>query len=184
MKIYTKAGDHGFTSNYLGGKVSKGEVLMELQGSIDEVNANVGLLRSKINKISDKKDEIDYIDEVLKKIQYNLYEVGSEIAKDFREIIIYEDDIKLLEVNIDSMVKKMPQLKNFLYYSGTEEATTAQVIRAIVRRAERVFARLLQNSEENLYPLSYQYINRLSDYFYTLARYINFLSNVSEDIMM
>lgn len=179
MKIYTKTGDKGLTSNVLGDRVSKGDIMMELQGTIDEINAHVGFLRSIMAEFSHKV-EAKKIDNVLRDIQYSLFIIGGDVSAQFSTNFIKEEDIKLLESEIDRMTDIIEPLKSFIYYSGNKQATYAQVIRSVTRRAERVFVAALEN---RTYPLDYQFINRLSDYFYTLSRYINQLSGDGDEAM-
>ena len=181
MKIYTKKGDTGYTTNLLGEKYLKSDDFMELQGSIDEINAHVGVLRSKISSL--EEDEKAYIDSLLKTVQYNLYQTGVELSNNFTKIIITEDNLKFLEESIDKMTAAMPMLKNFLYYSGVEEAVYCHVVRTVIRRTERVFVRFNENRALDEYSFSYKYINRLSDFFFTLARYINFVCGVEEEVV-
>ncbi|WP_139905293.1 cob(I)yrinic acid a,c-diamide adenosyltransferase [Clostridium thermarum] len=182
MKIYTKKGDEGSTTNILGEKYSKSDIFMELQGSIDEINAHVGVLRCKIIKV--EVNEATYIGSLLKTIQYDLYKIGAELSNNFTKAFINEDNLKFLEENIDKMTETMPLLKKFLYYSGVEEAVYCHVVRTVTRRCERVFARLIESRETKEYGACYKYINRLSDFFFTLARYINFVCGVEEEIVL
>ncbi|TDT63682.1 cob(I)yrinic acid a,c-diamide adenosyltransferase [Fonticella tunisiensis] len=179
MKIYTKTGDRGFTSNVLGERVSKADIMMELQGGIDEINANTGFLRSIVRELQNA-DEKKYIDDVLREIQYHLFRMGVEISSKFKDIHITNENVKFLEENIDKMTSRLQELKNFLYLSGVKQSTYSNVIRSITRRVERIFVRALEGRN---YPESYQYINRLSDFFYTLARYFNFIEGEQEEIM-
>jgi cob(I)alamin adenosyltransferase len=181
MKIYTKKGDEGSTTNILGEKYSKSDIFMELQGSIDEVNAHVGVLRSKI--INVEINEGAYIDSLLKTVQYDLYQIGVELSNNFTKAFVTVENLRFLEENIDIMTEAMPELKNFLYYSGVEEAVYCHVVRAVTRRTERVFVRFNESREAKEYGFSYKYINRMSDFFFTLARYINFVSGVEEEIV-
>lgn len=181
MKIYTKQGDEGRTSNLLGNKILKSHDIMELQGSIDEVNAAIGVLRSKLTNVP--QGERDYIDILLKTIQYHLYETGIEISYNFTQVYIREDKIKYLEDNMDKMTEKMPPLTSFIHYGGVEAAAYCHFIRAVVRRTERVFVRFNENMGNEKYSLSYKYINRLSDFFFTLGRYINFISGYEEETL-
>jgi cob(I)alamin adenosyltransferase len=179
MSIYTKTGDKGFTSNVLGERVSKGDIIMELQGTIDEINAHIGFLRSMMVEFSHKV-EAKKIDGILRDIQYSLFRIGGDISAQFSTNYIKEEDIKFLEREIDRMTDAFEPLKSFIYYSGNKQATYVHVIRSVTRRAERVFVRAL---EERDYPLDYQFINRLSDYFYTLSRYINHLNGDGDEAM-
>lgn len=94
---------------------------------------------------------------------------------------ISQSHVDALEQEIDRMVNQMPPIKSFIYYSGSKEGTYAHVIRSTTRRAERTFVKALGDIE---YPADYQYINRLSDYFHTLARYLNFLQGIEDEPMI
>lgn len=181
MKIYTKKGDEGRTTNILGEKYLKSHDIMELQGCIDEINASIGVLRSKLNNLP--QEEKAYVDSLLKNIQHHLYETGVEISYNFTQIYIGEDKIRLLEENMDKMTDRMLPLTSFIYYGGVEAAAYSHLIRSVVRRTERVFVRFNENMGKEEYSLSYKYINRLSDFFFTLARYINFISGEQEETL-
>lgn len=182
-KIYTKTGDKGYTTNLLDKKYSKADIEMELQGGIDEINANVGLLRSKLQFRASNYKEIILVrlDDTLKLIQYHLYLVGIEISTEFTKTHITEEEISFLEKEIDFMVDSTEPMKSFIYYFGSENSTTCHVIRTIVRRTERVFVRALKDTT---YPLSYQYVNRLSDFFFAFSRYINYLDGQKDEPML
>lgn len=182
-KIYTKTGDKGYTTNLLDKKYSKADIEMELQGGIDEVNAYVGLLRSKLqfSTVNYERNTIVSLDNILKQIQYHLYLVGIEISTEFSEAHITEDEISLLEKEIDFMVDNTEPMKSFIYYFGSENSTTCHIIRTIVRRVERVFVRALNDTT---YPKSYNYINRLSDFFFAFSRYINYLDGQKDEPML
>lgn len=175
--IYTKTGDKGLTSTANSERVKKNSFLINLQGDIDEVNAYVGNLRS----ILSKNKTINSIDPELKTIQKSLFLIGSEVSFSFKKTYIKDDDIKYLEEKIDFMTSNCNDINFFIYPSGTLSATTSQIIRSIVRRCERSFVSFLNSIYIEDYPLSYQYINRLSDYFFSLSRYINKLENFSEE---
>ena len=181
MKINTKQGDEGHTTNILGEKFLKSHDLMELQGSLDEINAAVGVLRSKLFNLS--LEEKTYIDSLLKTIQYHLYETGIEVSYNFTEIYITEDKLKLLEAYIDKLTERIALLESFIYYGGVGAAAYCHLIRAVVRRTERVFVRLNESMGKKSYSLSYKYINRLSDFFFALARYINYISGEKEEVL-
>lgn len=182
-KIYTKTGDKGFTTNLLNKTYSKADIEMELQGGIDEINANIGFLRSIINKKSDvfKKETFEYLDNSLKNIQYHLYLIGVEVSTEFSEKYIDNDEVSYLEHEIDHMVDFTPPMSSFIYYSGTEIAAFSHVIRTVVRRVERIFVKTIEN---NIYPISYQYINRLSDYFFSFSRYVNNIEGITDEPMI
>lgn len=176
-KVYTKTGDAGLTSNANNERIPKNSSLITLQGDIDEVNAQVGLLRSIIKK----NELLKNIDTDLKIIQHSLFTIGSEVSFCLEKSYITEDKVTFLEERIDYMLKISPKINSFVYPTGSVESSLSQVIRTIVRRCERDFVSFLESLQIDNYPSSYQYINRLSDYFFTLSIYINFLSGVEEE---
>lgn len=179
MKIYTKKGDKGYTSTVKGERISKSDILLDLQGGVDEINANIGFLRSLVEEIKDEERK-NYIDSMLKEIQYHLFRMGVEISSQFKDKYITDELVGFLEKEIDNMTSKTEPIKNFIHYFGPKQATHSHVIRTITRRTERIFVEVLGDQE---YPESYSYINRLSDYFYTLARYISFQEGYGDEIM-
>jgi cob(I)alamin adenosyltransferase len=188
MKIYTRAGDFGKTSTILGEKVSKASRLIELQGSVDEVNSSLGYLRALIKKYSNEAtyvEETQSLEGYLKSIQYVLFCMGADITNQMTQHYIKQEHVEELEVLIDQMTEKTGQLKSFIYLSGHETACYAHVLRSTTRRAERNFVAFLEetNKEDQDVPLDYKYLNRLADYFYQVARYLNYLFSVEEEQM-
>lgn len=169
--IVTKTGDQGTTGTLDGERVSKGSNLIELNGTLDELNAYLGVVTSLLQaKEFGGKSEII---QTLEWIQNGLYNMGTEVSSDFTIIRFERKHADQLERMLDEMTLKMPPQTKFILYSGTLEATQVQVARAICRRSERCFVRYLDEINETQYPHSYQFINRLSDYLFTLARYLN-----------
>ena len=177
MKIYTKTGDKGETSLLGGKRVFKSCLEMEAIGEVDELNSWLGVL---IEEIEEKfKREA----KKLKKIQKKLFIIGSGLAAVQMEKKVIKKlnnlEIKELEQWIDGMEKKLPKLKNFINYEGTEEAVKAFYARAICRRVERAVVRLLdsQTSPCSLLPREgneiKKYLNRLSDLLFVLGRWFN-----------
>ena len=179
MKIYTKTGDKGTTSDVLGQRVSKGDMKIELQGSIDEINAGVGYLRSLLKNTTNNESAMG-LDDGLRGVQHALFRIGGDVSSDFNQNHLKEADIEYLEHSIDFMEKAVGPLQSFVYYSGSAAATYCHIARSVTRRTERVFVRFMESKE---YNLDYQYINRLSDYLFSMARYINFLSKVPDEVM-
>jgi len=179
MEIYTKKGDKGFTSTVEGEKVSKTDILLEVQGKVDEVNANIGHLRSVILDDLDVEEKKE-IDKDLKMIQYKLYKIGTDISSRFKYKNILEEDVKFLEDKIDFFQNKSGKLENFIYYSGSKSVTYTHVVRSLTRTAERTFARLIEDIET---PYDYKFVNRLSDFMYALARYIKALKGEKDEIV-
>lgn len=176
-KVYTRTGDAGFTSNANNERIPKDSTLINLQGSLDEINAQVGFLRSTIKDNTLFKD----INADLKKIQHSLFILGSEVSYNLEKIYIKEEHILFLEKKIDYMISASPSLNSFVYPSGSTESTISQIIRTIVRRSERDFVKLLNDLKKDTYPFSYLFINRLSDYFFSLSLYINFNLGIKEE---
>lgn len=177
MKIYTKTGDAGKTSLLGGRKVSKGDLRLESYGSVDELNSFVGLLSDFQNDIGTK--------EILKEIQDRLFTIGSELACDPEKNIkmpvpdLHESDVELLEKEMDRMNDELPPLRQFILPGGSPAISFAHVARTVCRRAERNCIRL-NDAEENVAPLIIKYLNRLSDYFFMLARYTGHKNNIPD----
>lgn len=170
--IVTKTGDQGTTGTLSGDRISKGSTLIELNGSLDELNASLGYLTSLL-KISPSFNSKDEIIKDLEWIQNGLYNMGTEVSSDFLTVRFIPEHVELIENKIYSMTELMPPQTKFILYSGTKEATWAHVARSLARRAERCFVRLMEELNETVYPSSYKFINRTSDYLFTLARYLN-----------
>ena len=173
-KVYTKKGDDGTTSLLSGRRVSKTIQEIKAVGSLDELNSFVGLLRSEILDING----------IFEITQWNLFNAGSMIIND-NNIELTQltlDDIKLLEEAMDSMNKELPELKNFILPKGSRAVSTAHICRTIARRTEiEVLECKVLDNFEKLHPIT-MYLNRLSDYFFVLARYIAHKEEVKETI--
>jgi cob(I)alamin adenosyltransferase len=172
MKIYTKKGDKGETSLVDGSKVKKSTLRIETYGTVDELNSHLGILSSLLE--GDEQLSIARYD--VMHLQTYLFQMGSQLAcvdeemaqklPQFKESLISE-----LEDKIDKMDEKLPELKNFILPGGHPGASQAHVCRTICRRAERLCVKL--DEEEKLRFPAVVFLNRLSDYFFVLARHIN-----------
>ena len=182
FKIYTKTGDKGETSLYGGTRVSKAAARVESYGTLDELNALIGLAKS---EISDEK-----VLSQLQKIQFDLFTVGSEAAtptdkmllangKNRLDLMISEKEITELELWMDDFDAELEPLRFFILPSGGKAAATLHVCRTVCRRAER--AMVFLNETEEVRPELIKYLNRLSDYLFILARYISKISGEKED---
>ena len=175
MKVYTKTGDAGTTSLVGGKRVNKACDRLESYGTIDELNAQVGLLLTYVNDSGDRG--------CLVGIQNNLFVVGALLATDAESAhvpscTITEDDITALEKKIDQASENLPKWKGFTLPGGCRAAAVAHVCRTVCRRAERRILTL--NASEPVNPNILAYVNRLSDYFYVLALRLNFLQGTEE----
>ena len=182
MKIYTKTGDKGETSLYGGTRVSKAAARVESYGTLDELNAFIGLAKA---EISDEK-----VLNQLQKIQFDLFTVGSEAAtptdklilangKNRLDLMISEKEISELELWMDDLDAELEPLQFFILPSGGKAAASVHVCRTVCRRAERAMVHL--NETEEVRPELIKYLNRLSDYLFILARYISKISGEKED---
>jgi len=177
MKIYTKAGDQGKTSLIGGTRVPKSHIRIESYGTVDELNSFIGLLN---DLVVDAKINAD-----LKEIQDRLFTVGSSLACDpekesaLKIPDLKEEDIVRLETAMDAMNEVLAPMKSFIIPGGHQAISTAHIARCVCRRAERWCVNM---QEEDLFVeiLVIKYLNRLSDYLFTLARYIGHLNGVAD----
>ncbi len=174
FKIYTKTGDQGNTSLFGGRRLSKSHLRIESYGTVDELNSFLGLLRDGINDTELKNQ--------LQEIQDRLFVIGSNLASDPEKSLpvpdVLDTDIELLEKAIDAMDEKLPPLKNFILPGGHPLVSQAHICRTVCRRAERLIVALAQS--ESVAPIVLQYLNRLSDYFFTVSRYLAHSLGVEE----
>ena len=176
-KIYTKTGDQGQTSLIGGTKVPKSHIRIESYGTVDELNSFIGLVSDYISHGHSKT--------ILKEIQDRLFTIGSSLACDpdkeplMKIPDLKEEDITALENEIDSMTNSLPPMKHFILPGGHVAVSTLHIVRCVCRRAERLCVNM-QEHEMFVDPLVIKYINRLSDYFFMLARYTAQILNVTE----
>ncbi|MFT4535391.1 MAG: cob(I)alamin adenosyltransferase [Saprospiraceae bacterium] len=167
MKIYTKGGDKGQTSLYGGRRISKDDIRIESYGTIDELNSHVGHLLSVIPLDFDQK-------ELLIEIQNRLFTIGSNLAsdplKDLPVPDLNEEDVLNLENAMDNMDASLEPLRAFVLPGGSVSNSVAHVCRTVTRRAERRMISLASVEEVN--PILIKYVNRLSDYFFVVSRYL------------
>lgn len=176
MKIYTKTGDKGQTGLIGGTRVPKNDVRLEAYGTIDELNSFIGVLTT--HKISQLN--IDF----LRFLQHKLFTIGSYLATDTSVVslntasILDEGNILLVELEIDRLNLELPELNSFILPGGSESGALCHVCRTVTRRAER-----------RLYDVSHLYdvdnhvivfLNRLSDYFFVLSRFLTHNSGCEE----
>jgi len=177
MKIYTGFGDQGKTSLWGGEVVLKNDPRVAAYGTLDELNSIVGLIRS-INDVTE-------IDILLQARQNEIFNLSSEIAAsgNKQEVNLPNkislEQIQVLESEMDDWTNKLPPLKKFILPGGGVSAAHTHIARTICRRAEREMVSVAFN--DSLRDICLIYINRLSDWFFVLGRYLNYLQNV-EDI--
>lgn len=175
--VYTKTGDKGTTSLIGGTRVPKTHIRLESYGTVDELNAHLGLLVTYLT------DEVDR--RFVLQIQHKLFSVGSYLATDQEQTALNEvsiinvSDVEEVEQMIDTIDNMIPQLHNFVLPQGSRGAAVCHICRTVCRRAERLILGLTDK-----YPIDSNltvYVNRLSDYLFVLARKIN-LSEKKEEL--
>jgi cob(I)alamin adenosyltransferase len=174
-KIYTKTGDKGETSLIGGTRVAKDHDRIEAYGTLDELNSYIGLIR---DLVSDEE-----LCSKLTLIQDRLFIAESELATDpeynARTLPqLSEEDIAVLERDIDAMNVTIPELNSFILPGGHPYVSHCHIARCICRRAERITIRLNRNYPVD--PVVMQYLNRLSDYLFVLARKLSYELGVPE----
>lgn len=175
MKIYTKTGDQGTTSLLGGTRVSKANLRIDAYGTVDELNAYIGLLRDQ--EVNNGRQGI------LKEIQDRLFTLGAALAtspgkENIQKPDIHPQDVDRLESQIDEMEQSLEPLKNFILPGGHQVVSFCHVARTVCRRAERCTILLDQN--EPVDPILATYLNRLSDYLFVLGRLIAKELNIEE----
>lgn len=177
MKIYTRTGDRGTTSLIGGTKVPKSHLRIEAYGTVDELNAHIGLC---LDMLTDEASR-----QLLREVQDRLFTIGSALACDpvketrMRIPDLKEEDITLLEKEIDRMNEALPEMKHFILPGGHITVSQLHIARCVCRRAERAVVRLEMEDQE-VDNIIIRYLNRLSDYLFVLGRYAGMLLNAEE----
>jgi cob(I)alamin adenosyltransferase len=175
LKIYTKTGDKGDTSLFGGKRVPKSSLRIEAYGMVDELNAQLGVIRTLKSH--------DEIDNILEKLQNQLFILGADLATPFDIVSpkikrIRQNQIQSLEKTIDVIDARLKPLKKFILPGGTPVSAQLHIARAICRHAERLVDALGRNEPIGKFPLVY--LNRLADLLFVLARYANTLAGKEE----
>jgi cob(I)alamin adenosyltransferase len=176
LKIYTKTGDDGTTGLIGGSRVKKYDARLEAYGTIDELNAAIGVLRSSIQAA-------DVVSE-LSRIQNKLFNIGSLLASDEKgeaytaNLAITSANITELENAIDEYQSQLPELQQFILPGGCFLSAQCHVARTVCRRAERRILEYAENAKVSTEIIIY--INRLSDFLFVLARKLDFDNGIEE----
>lgn len=170
MPIYTKTGDKGETSLFGGKRVSKSDELVNAYGSVDELNSWIGLVIAEIT-YPEKK-------EFLEKIQSDLFMIGGNLAGWDTDISPLTTRVTEMEVEIDAMEEQLAVLTSFILPGGTKVSATVHLCRSICRRVERQVVALSQKQTVDVRIITY--LNRLSDLFFVLARFINMKAGIPD----
>lgn len=169
-KIYTKTGDKGETGLIAGPRVPKCHLRIEATGEVDELNAILG-----VTQAGDLPEEVKPL---VSQIQHDLFAVGAEMATptpaDHDMVLIRPSHVESLEQAIDQFDQRVPPLRQFILPGGTSTAAQLHLARTVCRRAERRVVELtLSPDTEPVSPLILEYLNRLSDLLFVLARFVN-----------
>jgi len=171
MKIYTKKGDSGTTGLIGGTRVVKHSLRIEAYGTVDELNAFMGLLRDRVVDDADKP--------LLIEIQDRLFTIGSWLATDPQKKgmnlpEINQSDVETLETEMDKMDEELEPMRHFILPGGHETVSFCHVARCVCRRAERLISALYEETDgEGIDPVILAYVNRLSDYLFVYGRMVS-----------
>jgi cob(I)alamin adenosyltransferase len=181
VKLYTRTGDSGETSYFDGTRVRKDDPRLDTYGDVDELNAWIGLVRASLRAAGDASDAA--LDEELAHVQRDLFALGAQLADPGEKLaarvtkaILGDADVSRLEALIDRLDAEVPPLRRFILAGGTPPGAALHVARTVCRRAERRMVALAPPVD----PILLQYVNRLSDLLFVLARVVNHRGGVPE----
>ncbi|MBK1624545.1 cob(I)yrinic acid a,c-diamide adenosyltransferase [Afifella marina] len=177
-KIYTRRGDDGTTALGTGERRAKYDPRVEAYGTVDETNALLGVVRAGLNlSIGAPTKEID---EMLARIQNDLFDLGADLAtpddgkpREYERLRIVPSQVERLERDIDRLNKELSPLRSFILPGGTWAAAQLHLARTVARRAERLVVALADQEPEKVAAPAIQYLNRLSDFLFVAARWVN-----------
>lgn len=174
--VYTATGDGGQTSLASGQRVAKDDVRLEAYGTVDELNSFIGMLDNLHNIPGETK-------EVLRIVQNKLFNIGGYLATDTADTDrcfgLDETDVSRLEHFIDVLDSELPPLRRFVLPGGSRISSVSHVCRSVCRRCERRVISL-ERSGVKIDPNVVKYLNRLSDFFFVLARFNNIHNQIEE----
>lgn len=175
MKIYTKTGDTGETGLYSGQRVNKDALRMHAIGDVDELNACIGIARTQC--------QVDSAENMLHEVQRLLFNVGADLSahmdSDVKVPRIAAEDVERLEGWIDELDGDLEPLQNFVLPGGSKTAAQLHLARSVCRRAERAVTSLMKNEDIGDFVL--QFLNRLSDLLFVMARTVNKAEGIDEE---
>jgi len=179
MPIYTRFGDKGYSSIIGGISLPKDEDIFEAIGTIDELNAIIGFLRSYLRE-TDIVNKLKIIQEKLTNMNVELVSRYGKKINRYRKYFIKKEDVDDIEKIIDRYEKMLPEIRDFIIYGGSVEASLMYYVRAICRRAERRAVSLSKHIDlSNSFIIPY--LNRLGDLLFIYGRYLNHLKGVKEE---
>ncbi|MDJ0958682.1 MAG: cob(I)yrinic acid a,c-diamide adenosyltransferase [Arenicellales bacterium] len=170
-KITTRTGDDGSTGLGDGSRVAKDSERIEALGAVDELNSSIGMLLAEVLPEDLREPLLD--------IQHSLFDLGGELSIPGYKILS-ESDVSKIETHLEEYNKNLPSLKDFVLPGGSKAAALCHVARSTCRRAERRVVTLSKSGDVS--PLAQQYLNRLSDLLFVLARHLNRYAKVGDVI--
>jgi cob(I)alamin adenosyltransferase len=181
MALFTGKGDDGTTKTFAcDQRRSKNSAVSEALGTVDELNAFLGLVKLRAETFPENKILEKSFVQIVDEVQQNLFIVQAELAGS-PSLKIVEEKVHEVENFINTAEKEMPPIKNFFVSGGTEMAATFDFARTISRRAERRVIAAHETGDPKMSQFSLAYLNRLSSLLYALARLSNFRAGISED---
>lgn len=195
MKIYTKFGDQGKTRLVGGSSVDKSDPRVDCYGTLDELNSFIGVAISHLTH-DNSESALQELRSELQRLQHELFNLGSLMACNQPEMLaqlpqIQPSHVELLEKSIDRMTKELEPLKNFILPGGSPLSAHLHVCRTVSRRAERGTVQLsyllsqtetADAREQMFFAQALVYLNRMSDYFFTAARFANLKLKTADEI--
>lgn len=181
-KVYTKTGDQGETGLVSGNRTLKSDIRIDLYGELDELNSRIGFSSSNLSQDLEFQQIVNFLHHV----QSAIFDLGSNLACEVENRAKYKlpqiskEFVEDLEFEIDKLDAELEPLKNFVLPGGSIAASSIHLCRTNARSVERKLIHYFQATKEELPENSLIFINRLSDYFFVLARYVNKLKGVPE----
>lgn len=181
-KVYTKTGDKGETGLVSGTRILKSDSRIDLYGELDELNSRIGFSCSHLSLDLEFQETVNF----LHHIQSAIFDLGSNLACEvenrakFNLPQLSDEFVRELELEIDRLDHELPALKNFILPGGTVTAAAIHLCRTNARTVERKLILYFENTKEELPANSVVFLNRLSDYFFILARYVNRVKKIAE----
>ena len=184
-RVYTRGGDKGETSLVGGQRLSKDDVRIEAYGTVDELNAFVGLAGQTTIELIKSHPKLDNLVSFLHRIQHELFNLGSTLATRSEDLQPKQPGIVLSNVNqlereIDEMNAELPELRSFVLPGGSRLNVELHLCRTVSRRAERLCVSL--SHQEKIPPITIQYLNRLSDAFFVWSRWASKVMEIPETL--
>lgn len=182
VKIYTKTGDTGTCALANGERVKKSSTRIHSYGNVDELNSWLGYCRSMVFSGLDSENA-QKVDRIIASIQHDLFVVGSDLATPINsrfdgQRVVSEQEVCVLERIIDSLQKELPRLAFFILPAGTSLGSALHVARTMCRRSEREVSALIESEEIN--PHILKFLNRLSDFLFVLARWVQHVAKCND----